>query len=351
MFRREYAKAGGPVVALVLGAGLVFGLALLAPAMASAQSGTAKAPPPAMLTIPAGGSATLTVRGFCLDYGKPFPMQEVQASGPADDRIRAALNYSLDRGYTDGNPQQVELAIWFLRDNTWHAQEHTIAQEIVDNATPANAPAAISGGTSLTDAIAQNKVTVSAQFTPQTQDHFYGDGQAVIKNATGAEIQVYLPIGTVFSAGAGGNFQDLAAFGLTSPAAQVTGTTTATASPVLTGTTTATASPVLTGTATTVVTGTATTVVTGTATTVVTGTATVAPIATAVETPTALATVTTAALETSTPEPTATTTAGGGTLPQTGGGDRSPPVFLAVMLALALAAMGLGAAVVNRRRA
>src|SRR5439155_23870691 len=156
----------------------------------------------------------------------------------------------------------------------------TIAQEIVNNATAANAPAAVTGGMSLTDAISQNKVTVTAKFTPQTADHFYGDGQAVIKNATSSELQVYLPIGTVFSAGAGANFQDLAAFGLTAPTAQATGTTTA--SPGATGT----ASPVLTGTATTVVTGTATTVVTGTATTVVTGTATVAPIATtAVETP------------------------------------------------------------------
>src|SRR3989442_857614 len=121
MFRREYANAGGPVVALVLGAGLVFGLALLAPAMVSAQSGTAKAPSPTMLTIPAGGSATLTVRGFCLDYGKPFPTQEIQAGKLADDKIRAALNYSLGKGYTEGSPQQVELAVWFLRDNTWHA--------------------------------------------------------------------------------------------------------------------------------------------------------------------------------------------------------------------------------------
>src|SRR5919202_1189799 len=121
MFRGENKDSGGPVMALALGAGLVFVLAaLLAPAMASAQSGTAQAP--TMLTIPAGGSATLTVRGFCLDYGKPFPTQETQATRLTDNKIRAALNYSLEKGYTEGNPQQVELAVWYLRDNTWHSQ-------------------------------------------------------------------------------------------------------------------------------------------------------------------------------------------------------------------------------------
>src|SRR6476660_7502864 len=122
MFRREYTRAGGPVAALALVAGLIFGLALLAPGMASARSGTAQAQSPTVLTIPAGGSATLTVRGFCLDYGKPFPTQETLATKLADDKIRAALNYSIGKGYTEGNPQQVELAIWYLRDNTWHSQ-------------------------------------------------------------------------------------------------------------------------------------------------------------------------------------------------------------------------------------
>src|SRR5436190_8531993 len=72
-------------MAFALGFGLVLSLAL-APGGASATGGSYQAPQPNVVSIPAGGSATLQVRGFCLDFGKPFPTGDAQAKGLADDK-------------------------------------------------------------------------------------------------------------------------------------------------------------------------------------------------------------------------------------------------------------------------
>jgi hypothetical protein len=290
------------------------------------------------ITVPAGGTATLSVRGFCMDFGKPFPTQNTSVKGLAPDNIRAALNYSIQKGYTEGNPAQVEQAIWFLRDNTWHnAADHAVGQEIANNATSANAPQT-GTGTALADAVAQNKVTVTAPFKAQTADHFYGDAQVQIKNTGTADIQIYMPIGTVFTVpNSNGAFQDLAAYTLNSQPAQAATTT---ASPAVT------ASAVVTGTASPAVTAepTLTSVVTGT-TTVETPTAAATTVA---ETPTTGATATTAVAETPTSEATATTTSG--VLPQTGSGDDNMIVWTLVVMALGLLAIGTGALAVQKRK-
>jgi hypothetical protein len=179
---------------------------------------------PASITIPANGSVTIQVRGFCLDFGEPFPTVPTNASGPADAKVRQALNYAISKGYTEGNPEQVQQAIWYLRDNQWHSEDRTIAQEIVNNATDANTPNDGGSGTSLAAAIAGGQASVTASFTPQTQDAFYGDGNAEIRNLTGTELRVFMPIGVVFTAGAGGNFQDLIGYQLAAGQTEVQGT-------------------------------------------------------------------------------------------------------------------------------
>src|SRR5207302_7592394 len=122
--------------------------------------------------------------------GKPYPTQNMTPKGLADDKIRAALNYSIQKGYTNGNPQQVELAVWFLRDGTWHNAQHDIGQEIVNNANSTGAPPATGDGTALTDAVTQNKVSITAKFIAQTQDHFYGDATIELKNSGTADVKV-----------------------------------------------------------------------------------------------------------------------------------------------------------------
>jgi LPXTG-motif cell wall-anchored protein len=303
----------------------------------------------ATITVPANGTVTIKARGFCLDFGKPFPTGNMTPTGLGGDQVRGALNYAIEQGYADTNAEQVQLAIWYLRDNTWHSQDNATAQQIVQNANSGTIPTGT--GTSLADAVSQGSVTVSATFVPQSADAFYGDADVQIKNNTAQELTLYMPIGVQFTAGPSGEFQDLLAYQLT--AAQVgtptagstvtagaTTTATAAATGTVSGTSTVSATGTAVGTSTVSATGTAvettTPAATGTVaeTTTPAVTETVAPIATtAVATPEATATVEATAVPTI--ESTSTPLPAGNTLPATGESDGL------LLTALMLAAVGL----------
>jgi len=182
------------------GAGLLIVAALLlslgfGAAGAAAQTGPSTSE---VLTIPAGQTAQVQVRGFCLDFGKAFPTGAITAKELAKPELRAALNYAIQKGYVDSNPAQVEQAMWFLSDGTWHSASHALGQEIVDNSKTGQAPTDPSGGMTLFDALAKGGLGADVTFTPKTADAFYGDGTMTIRNTGTSDLQVYLPIGTVF---------------------------------------------------------------------------------------------------------------------------------------------------------
>src|SRR4051812_20468877 len=108
-----YRRAGW---SLVLVAALLISLGSGA-ASVGAQTGPSPSDT-SLLTIPAGQTAQLQVRGFCLDFGKTFPTGAVSPNALAKPELRAALNYAIQKGYVDSNPRQVEQAIWFLSDGT-----------------------------------------------------------------------------------------------------------------------------------------------------------------------------------------------------------------------------------------
>jgi hypothetical protein len=360
--------------ALFFGMALAFSLAI-SPAAMRASTMHQPQPGPSVITIPAGGTATLTARGFCLDYGKPFPTGDTTTRALTVDRIRAALNYSIQKGYTEGNAPQVQLAVWYLRDNTWRAEQRTIAEEIVRESATTALPPASTDAISLADAVSQNRVSVTARFVPQTVDAFYGDGQVQVRNLGTSEIRIYLAIGSIFTTG-NATFQDLAAYqlslqqGTTTPVTTSTPATTQqpTSQPTITAvttpptgtiTTTTTTTPAATGTAGGTVTAGATTTADAT-TTAGTATATTAATGTVVETGTVETTATstvattveatattvveatpTEAIETPTAEATATTeTTGGGTLPETGSEDMSLLPLLVLIFGISLALVG-----------
>jgi len=317
------------LTAMTLGLTLMAGL-FAAPA-SSLASPTSKVDQPQVVSIPANGTMTLKARGFCTVFGKPFPTGATAPNGLAPANIRGALTYAIDKGYTDSNAQQVQLAIWNLADGTWHNDDHAIASEIVSNTTTVTPPTA--NAMALPDAFTQKSVNVSATFVPQTADAFYGDGNVTITNTTSSALSVYMPIGTMFTVPNGnGQFQDLVAYELVQ--AEGTPTAAATSSPAATGTTAATS--VATGTV-----AATTTPATGTALATVTTAATVESTATTVVA-TPEATMTAAPTEevaTSTPEPTATTVAV--PLPATGGGDNGANTMMILVLAVGFVITGL----------
>ncbi len=272
----------------------------------SQASGADQALQLTVTSVPANGAVTLKARGFCLDFGKTFPTGSMSPLGAGKSNLVGALNYAVQKGYTESNAQQVQLAVWYLRDNTWHNADHVIAQEIVSNAssTPATA-----SGLSLTDAITQKSVTVSAKFVPQTADTFYRDGDVVITNTTSAAINVYMPIGVSFEVpNSGGQFQNLLAYQL------VQATTTPTVGATSTALATATTEPTTQPTAT-------------------------------VEVATPQATATTAAVATEAPTvgvvATATVSSSNSTLPNTGDGGLGMVALVALMTAVAMSGLGM----------
>src|SRR5947209_13088111 len=82
--------------------------------------------PAISVTVPAGGSALLQVSALAYQTGATIPQGPITlAPQPlASDTIRTTLYYGLNWGYTESNPQQVAMAIWWARDGSWSAQDH-----------------------------------------------------------------------------------------------------------------------------------------------------------------------------------------------------------------------------------
>lgn len=279
-----------------------------------------------VLTIPAGQTAVLQVRGFCLDLGKPFPTGFAAPSALASDQIRAALNYAVSKDYVSSDIRQVQEAIWFLSNGKWNRPDHVRGQEIVDAAQAAANRPTEPGGTSLLDAIKANNVTVTTSISPPAgtpaADAAYGDGTVTIKNNGTQDVNVYLPLGTVFPP-AQANEQRLAVYALAVAQAAPTATTAATNTAAPTNTAVATATEVAT--------------------------------ATAAATSTTAATATAAATDTPMPAATATPAValpqtGGSGLPKTGAGSNGLPIWL-ILFATSLVSLVAGLGLLRRSAA
>ena len=292
---RSLSKMAG--VALITLSALLFSVALNSIATVAEPLGQTNGQ---TLRIPAGQTAKLRVRGLCVDFGKPFPGTSAAPNALAQDQMRASLNYAISKGYfdTDAGLRQAEEAMWFLSDGTWHRPDHVLGQEIVDAGKDGvNKPVDPAGATSLLDALTAGTVKVSVDLkTPAgvvPKESFYGDGDLSVTNTSAAEINVYMPVGTIFPPNTPGD-QRLVAYALISQQA-----------------------PTLTVVATNTVAATATVAATSTTA----ATATVAATSTTAATATGAATATPAMMMESTATPVAMT---GGTMPKTGAGDALP---------------------------
>ncbi len=154
-----------------------------------------------VLNLNAGETATLQIRGFCLDPGKPFPNAFGQPAVVATDTIRSALYYAVQQGYDQSNPDQVQEAVWYLQTGTWQHPSHDLGQQIV-NAAQGMTPPAAPAGTSVLDALGAHNVSMQVSFSPAPGtapgQAFYGDGTIQVTNSGSSQMQVYLPFGTIF---------------------------------------------------------------------------------------------------------------------------------------------------------
>lgn len=203
------------------------GLALLALAVAvptASAQGPVDVP---ALTLDAGQSETVSIRAFCLEYGKLFPRTFPPIDGMGSAQQTNILRYSLSQGYTVTAPYQVQLALWYAATGRWVNSPHVIGSDIIANAHQAPPPP---GGLTLLDALSSGAVTVHysnwAPVTaglPNANPPWLGSGNITITNVTGAPVTMWLPQGLRLNAPSAN--QDMIVY-FPSPTPTATGTPT-----------------------------------------------------------------------------------------------------------------------------
>ncbi len=154
------------------------------------------------VTIPAGGTGTITVQAISLSPGTNLSAGSLPlASQPlAADRVRTALYYGIDWGYAESEPYQVALAIWWVQDSNWQSSNHATAERIGEAAvTSPGIPSWIPEGTNLLNLVQSGQASVAPlTLTPSTQNPSLGSGALQVTNRSVNDLTVYLPYGTVF---------------------------------------------------------------------------------------------------------------------------------------------------------
>ncbi|MFN8475201.1 MAG: hypothetical protein U0822_23665 [Anaerolineae bacterium] len=176
------------------------------------------------VTVPAKGSATVNVKAFCLEYGKPFPATFPTSLGnkTADPQVVNILRYAVSQGFTETNPYQVQLALWRQTSGEWKSTDNALAQQIYTAGTQAsNAQAAPANGQTLVQAAGANNVQVTAtSWTPlpaePEQNPWAGQGTLQITNPGSSAATITVPLGIVVSGG--GTDQDVIMYATSSNA-------------------------------------------------------------------------------------------------------------------------------------
>lgn len=172
-----------------------------------ASAGALYTVPATSVMVPAGGSARLQVRGMSLQPGSTIPLAPVSLAEPSmpPDNVRATLYYGIHWGYTETDPQQAVLAVWYAQSGTWHGDQHAAAEQI--HSTAAGSPGVPSwspSGRSALQLASSGQVTLSEiSFAPSSLTPSVGSGTLTLTNASSQELLVYLPYGAIFGAGPG----------------------------------------------------------------------------------------------------------------------------------------------------
>lgn len=119
------------------------------------------------------------------------------------DKVRIALYYGINWGYTESAPQQAVLAVWYTQDSAWRGSNHTDADSIVSAA--ANAPGMPSwnpAGRSVLQLASAGQVSLSQlTFAPSEGSPTVGNGTLLVTNTSNTPLTVHVPYGAVFGTG------------------------------------------------------------------------------------------------------------------------------------------------------
>jgi len=170
------------------------------------------------VTLGPGQEATIPLRLWCLDYGKPFPAA-LGAPGPrAEDEVITVLQTAIARDAVISDIYQTELAIWRVRTgrfNDYAGLGFALAEEIYDASTGVTVAPLPADVLTLDRAVAEGQVSYAIHnFGPVTETlppevtryaPFFGKADLVLSNPTRQAVTFLFAEGTVFPP-AGGEY-------------------------------------------------------------------------------------------------------------------------------------------------
>jgi hypothetical protein len=169
---------------------------------------------PLAVKLPANETADVLINAHCLDYGLPFPGEQLTAGELVPDVIRNTICYNLDRGYLEKDLWQAQLAVWRQTDDLDMGSEFPLVDEIAAYAESGVEPGDIGADcVALPDAIEQGIVSATLDdFTNISDPPYYGEGTLVVTNLTDSDQLICLPYGTAFVDETQSGVQDMGIF-------------------------------------------------------------------------------------------------------------------------------------------
>ena len=221
------------VLRLLLGLCVLVGIGVAAPVSSRLLAeGTTAAPSsgqplatsdPLIVTLPPKATAEVSVNGFCLNRGYPFPSDTLTTVGLAPDAVRSAIVYIIDQNYIRSDLYGAQLGIWTFtsgpnpKQYIHNAREKQIQDEVIAKAKDIATPP-IAGGDSiaLLDALNKGQIlaVVNNYVNVSGKDNFYGRGSLILTNLTDQTLRIAVPVGMRFKDAKLANTQDVAIFPL-----------------------------------------------------------------------------------------------------------------------------------------
>ena len=170
-----------------------------------------------------GETATIPMKYWCLDYGKPFPAAIAEPGERAADDVVAVLLAAISSGAVTSDAYATNLAIWRVRTGEFKDYANlgiTDAEKIYNDSLKITVPPIPAGTLTLGDAYKQGLVSVEIKnFTvlsdtahPNLPGHpFHGTADVVVTNVSKENVEFVFYEGTIFPPSGGEDAQNLLA--------------------------------------------------------------------------------------------------------------------------------------------
>ena len=173
------------------------------------------------ITLAPGQTATIPMKFWCLDYGKPFPQNVSTPATRAPDGVVAVLQAAIAKNTVNTNPYETQLAIWRVttgKFNDYGQKGTVLAQEIYSDSLKITVQPLPSAQPTLAALITSGTLSSTlVGFSPQKDtanpglagNDFFGTGKLVVTNISKETVKFVVVEGGVFAPPPGVDAQTL----------------------------------------------------------------------------------------------------------------------------------------------